>query len=202
VASCLSVAAGALLTWFAIDATVVNTHFIDTLTSAATKWPPHAYKQCARREMSQGDLRDYLDVQLVALRTDVVGRLVYFPLLVMMLLIGSHLTVFDNWSWPPGTVVVYVASAALSVVAARWLRRAAERARQNALARLHERWVCYLGKGEKHGDALQQVMEEVRTESRGAFSFLAQYPVLAGILLPSGGLGAYVLIEYLLRNPS
>ena len=191
---------GTLLTFFAIDATMINRYFIKHLTKLGTHWPPHAYKQCARRGLDDADLNDYLDIRLIAMRTEVVGRLVYTPLLVVFVLIVSHASYFDNWNWPQGTVAAYVVSIGCSVVSALVLRRAAEQARANALERMRDLWICYLGNNQPKAKALEELIGEVKSERRGAFSILSQYPFLAALLLPSGGFGVWVLIEYLATN--
>jgi hypothetical protein len=188
---------GTLLTFFAIDATMINTYFIKHLTRSDTEWPPHAYEQCTRRGLTNDELSDYLDIRLIAMRTEVVGRLVYMPLLVVFLLITSHASYFDNWDWPAGTVAAYAVSVGCSLVSALILRRAAEQARADALDRMRDRWICYLGKDDPKANAMEQLVDEVKAERRGAFSILSQYPFFAALLLPSGGLGVWVLIEYL-----
>ena len=49
-------------------------------------------------------------------------------------------------------------------------------------------------------ELMKTLMDEVTDEKRGAFSLLSQYPVLAAILLPSGSIGAWALLEYLAKT--
>ena len=45
-------------------------------------------------------------------------------------------------------------------------------------------------------EVLADLIHEVENERRGAFSLLSQHPLIAAVLLPSGGVGIWALLEY------
>ena len=113
------------LTFFVLDATIVNRRFIKCLADKETVWPKKSFghPRCRMRGMMPADLRDYLDIRLIAERTEAVGEIIYYPFLVSFLLIASRSSLFDNWDWPAGVVVVYGLSTLLAISSAVLLRR-------------------------------------------------------------------------------
>jgi hypothetical protein len=192
-----------LLTFYVIDATLVNYRFIKCLADFPTHWPPGAYAQCRGRRLPDADLAEYLDVRLIAERTRVVGTLVYYPFIVLFLMVISRVSFFDNWDWPVGLIALLAVSAVVAVGCSLALRRAAERARRQTLESLRQRWLQYCTgyEGQRvKAEGIHNVMEEVRNERAGAFALLSQYPLLAAILLPSSGVGIWVLLDYLAKT--
>jgi hypothetical protein len=146
-----------------------------------------------------------LDVRLIADRTDVVGEFIYFPLVVLFFLLLARISYFADWDWKPGVIVVYALGTVYAICSALVLRMSAENARCRALSTLKKQLLLLIvaptparqGARQPKENALKQVIAEVEGERRGAFSILSQYPLLAAILLPSGGLGIWAAIEYL-----
>jgi hypothetical protein len=187
--------------FFVLDATMLNRTFITYLLQTDTRWPAGASDQFERTTLSDDDLTEYMDIRFIAQRTQVVGKFVYFPFLIFGLLIVSRISLFDNWEWPAGLVIVLAANFTLATVAAMMLRRAAERARANALKRLRERRMGYVYNAKPEQAAvLSDLISEVESEQTGAFSILSQYPWLAAVLLPSSGIGLWAILEYVARS--
>lgn len=186
----------AFVTAGVIDATVLNRRFIRYLVEENTDWPEDAYGQCANRIMEKADLDEYLDIRLIARRTKAVGDVIYDPFLLVFLLLISRNSYFDNWDWPAGVIVAFALGTLFAMAAAMVLRQAAEGARDIALSKLRDRLVaCTSGERKERAEALKITMEEIESERQGAFSVLSNYPRLAAILLPSGGLGIWALLQ-------
>jgi len=198
----ISVGLSIVFTFFVLDATYLNTRFIRYLLETDTHWPQGADKQFKRLGVLPQDLTEYLDIQLIALRTEVVGRYVYFPFLICFLLIVSRVSFFDNWEWPRGLIVILGLNLVLALLGAAMLRAAAEDARDEAVRKIEQRRMKYVKSGDKTADVLDHLADEIRKEKRGAFAVLSQYPWLAAIILPSSGLGAWVLLEYFAKSIS
>ena len=196
-----SVVACVLLLGIMLDGAYVNKKFIDYLTAARTRWPRKFFEeQCAKWQVGS-DCVWYLDIQLIARRTEIVGKFIYYPLLMFLLFILSHNSFFGNWDWPPGLIVGVGSYLALAVGGAYMLRQAAERARTTALEKLRDCQATHAAaRHDKEAETLGTLAEAVENERRGAFSVLSQYPTLATVLLPSGGFGLWALVEYFAKS--
>ena len=147
------------------------------------------------------DMTEYLDIQLIARRTEVVGELIYYPFIVFFLMLVARNSFFDNWDWPLGLVLVIACNIGCAVTGAMMLRRAADGARENALEKMNDRWLRLTSEGNRPlADTMAKLIKEVESEKRGAFSLLSQYPLLAAILMPSGSIGIWALIEYFAKS--
>jgi hypothetical protein len=192
-----AVAGSIVLTFFVVDASRMSERVIHYLTVGMTQWGERTRSRwAARRPLDTDDLADYLDIQFIARRTEVVAKLIYYPFVVLALLILSRLAVFDNWDWPLGLILVMSLSSLYAVWAAFTLRSAAERARKQVIRRLRDRYLtCIAGGKEPHrANVLKELIEEIAAVRTGAFAPVSQHPVLGALLLPSGGLGLWALV--------
>jgi hypothetical protein len=183
-----------LLIFFVADETRLCVRLIRGLRSSA--WEERSRKKWAdRRGVDPAHVEEFLDVQLIARRTEVAAGLVLWPFLVVALLVISRLSYFDNWDWPLAVVIVFAAMCLYSYYIGLKVRTAAAGARDHAVKKLeHHLAAC---SDETTCDKIRALIDSVRNERRGAFSTLSQHPVVATILLPSGGLGIWALLEYL-----
>jgi hypothetical protein len=147
-------------------------------------------------------LVDYLDIDLIARRTKIVGGFIYYPLIVISLLIISRSGIFDHWTWPLPLLILLGFNAGYAVFSAVYLRRTAERARQSALQRLNDRLMAYTAAGhgdEKEAKTIRETANLIRAEDRGAFAAISQHPLAGALLLPSGSAGIWILLQYFPR---
>jgi hypothetical protein len=195
----VSVAASVLLTFYVLDSTYLNKRFIDHLTRTDTQWPKRAFTHYGC--LTPADVREYLDIRLIAMRTQVVGGVIYYPFFIFFLMLLGRNALFDDWSWPIGLLFVLFMNLTLAVMGALMLRDSAEVARNQAVEKLRGRMLVYHGQNQGEiARALEKITTLVERERQGAFSLLSQHPFLAAILLPSSGLGLWALIEYAART--
>jgi hypothetical protein len=188
------------LLFFVIDVMWLNrVMLINKLMDSPTRWPEKLLQQYRPGE---GDskidacLSELLDVKLIAARTAVTGPLIYWPFLLLALMIVSRLHYFDDWDFPIALIVVFALNAAGAIFAALTLRQSAEYARRRALETLHkllyEATISTEGKvaPDPRDRALaataRSAIEEVENLSTGAFGSFTQNPVVQAILLPGG----------------
>jgi hypothetical protein len=196
-----SVLAALLLLFFVLDGAYLNRKFIRNLSKTITHWPEGAaetylrHSNCHEWKISPLDLTEFLNIRLIAMRTRAVGAAVYYPFLVFSLMILARSPLFGDWSWPLPLLLIMGGNIVLSIVAAYCLRRAAEQAREFALKRLHDKHAA-VSSDQARAKFIEKVIERVENETEGAFSILSQHPTLAAILLPSGGLGIWALLQY------
>ena len=185
-----------LLIFFVVDASRLCRKFIDNLTQASTRWP-NAYSRKAQLEHKLDDLYldQYIDLRIIAKRSDAVGRLIFYPFFVLFVIIIARNNFFDRWDWPP-TILLFLGLCSAYAVYAVWsLRRAAENAREALLDKLNAKLLSR----ENHGlsDQLRLMIRLVKSCQEGAFAPVTQQPVIRALLMPFGGAGILTLLNYL-----
>lgn len=118
----------------------------------------------------------------------VVAPLIWYPLLVLTLLVVARFSVLDNWTWPPGLVLSIGITAAWALGSAMLLRRAAKHLRETALNDL--RRFRLLGReSDVKRQAFDELMAEIRDLKTGAFAPLSDQPFIRAVLFPGAALG-------------
>jgi hypothetical protein len=88
------------LTCFVFDATYGCLHFVRKLRRARCKWPAETTSLFSGRLQLQEDVaRDWINLELVARRTRSIGSLIYYPFVLIALLVVTSSTAFANY--PP-----------------------------------------------------------------------------------------------------
>lgn len=189
--SSLGVIALAILT---MDASAQCRHFIDRLSDYPTYYPI-ATRQHFRRQFGQVDdyyLEEWIDLQLIADLTERVGRLVYYPTALWLLLMLARNTWWDRWSWPIPAMIVQVLNLALALASVVIVQRAAKGAKAKAERTLSEKLKKLHAQLEPNAARntaarADELLQEIRQLDRGAFVPLWENPVLGAIFLSSGG---------------
>jgi hypothetical protein len=207
----VAVIASTAITFYVADATFLNRRLIHYLTVSDTRWPEETYQKLrTRRRFHVGGcgedkppatvLCDYLETELIATRTQVVGNLIYYPFIVLFLMVISRSSIFDRWDWPVSLILVLLFNATYAAWSAFSLRHSAEAARQKTLDRLDGLLIGHMAaeKPDKSAiDVIREIASAIRGENRGAFASISHHPIFGAILLPSGGLGIWALTQYL-----
>jgi hypothetical protein len=146
-------------------------------------------------------LDDWLDVRVIAERTDVIARLIIGPFVVLAVIIVARSRLFDAWSL--NLVLATIAGGFLiwMVVLATTLKMHAEKLRATALERMQAdlRWLK--GSGEQFKplvDPFARLIEDVESNRKGAFAAIFEQPLVRAILVPLGGAGGVQFFDYFL----
>jgi uncharacterized membrane protein YqjE len=142
---------------------------------------------------------DWIDIQLIASRTAVVGSFIYAPFLILSLIILARSGYTDNWQLPPGLTAMFVFYLLTVLTCALMLRQAAERARTHAMANLNEEIIAAQGDTAREPEIgqLKALRDSIAAEHRGAFSSFLNQPWLKALLLPLGSYSGIQLFEAL-----
>ena len=133
----------------------------------------------------------------MAQRTQVVAPLIWYPLIVLILLVVANFSFFDNWTWSASLVLIYAITAAWALGSAILLRRAAEQLRETALNDLR-RFRLLGQESETKRQTFDELIAEIRGLKTGAFAPLSEQPFIRAVLLPGGGLGLLAVGQRLL----
>jgi hypothetical protein len=178
-----------VLSFYVVDAIQLNGNFIRVFTRGRTKWGSGVSAQCKRvPPLSEEDLSRYHDVFFVAQRTEEVARLVWYPLIVLAILIVARCSFFANWTWPFILVLTLGLTALWAIGSAIFLRHAAEQLRTTAIENLQLLRLTNYSAIRKR-KAFDELITEIRSLKKGAFAPLREQPFIRAIVLPSGGLG-------------
>jgi hypothetical protein len=164
-------------------------------------WPIATLEKFSNRVGLQCvDLEHWIDLVFISKRTKCVTTLIYFPFIVVALLIVSRSRLFANYA--PSLPEMIVMGVGLLVVtgSAIRLRQAAEASRAKAHRSSTIR-SCWRGKpraGRSARPSWKCSCSACRSLHEGALTPFSQQPLLRAILLPLGTFGGTALAEYLL----
>ena len=213
----LAVFATLFLVFFVVDATVFCYQLVSELRKklpahddtgpevapgerAETRWPKATLeKYAAKLGLDERYLDDWITMHFVARRTQAVARLVYYPFIVIALMVLSRSSLFDNWTTPFGLVIVVTFSVAIVMACAILLRLAAERLRRRAIWRLTNTRMKLKAKGgdDRVVEQIEVMITQIRAFDTGAFAPYSQQPIVRAVLLPLTSYGGAALVEYL-----
>jgi hypothetical protein len=94
------------LVFFVVDATWLCSNFVKRLANNYTQWPDNTkiwlrekleLKQSCLKEDAHDTLDDWIDVYFIALRTSCITKLIYYPFVIIALIIVCSSSVFGNF---------------------------------------------------------------------------------------------------------
>lgn len=187
-----------VLVFWVVDANLLLTRFIRHLSEHHAIWPGTLE---AEHKKTFGMLRhpcidEWVDLQLIAKRTSAVNRLIYAPTVVMLILLASRSSLFDNWPTPPGLIISYLLTALVLLVSALSLRRGAEKARTQALQRL-DAFLLQTPESSPCYEKFKMIRERVATLNTGSFSRYSEDPLIRALLLSLTGIGGSAIVDAL-----
>ncbi|SDZ67713.1 hypothetical protein [Pseudomonas sp. NFIX28] len=187
-----------LLVFWVVDANRLLTRFIRNLSTHYAIWPKALRKEHWRvfGVPLHPCIDDWMDMQLIAKRTATVNRLIYAPTVVMLILIASRNSVFDNWPTPPSIVISFLLITLILLASALSLRRAAEQARGAALQRL-DNYRLETPEDAPIYKKLELIRGRIVALNTGAFSSYSQEPLVRALLLSLTGVGGSLIVDAL-----
>jgi hypothetical protein len=204
-----AVAVFVFVVFYVVDATRLTERFIHRFGDGVTRWPEHVQRRLAvDRNLDPAHLPGYLDVQFVAYHTQEIGRLFYFPFLMLTLLVAARNELFAPWTWPPCLLAINLTSALLVFLSAFHIRRSAQRVRRQAIESLQDLQVRFSGGDEeeykwtillddqgtrkacvasKYGEKIKAMIEELQEVQKGAYAKVLRDNSVTAALLPAVG---------------
>jgi hypothetical protein len=178
-----------ILSFYVVDAIQLNSNFIRMFAREVTNWGRGVAERCHRvPPLTEEELSAYNEIFFVAQRTEVVARLVWYPLIILTLMLVARSPFFANWTWPFSLILISGLNATWALGSAILLRRAAEQLREAAISNLQLSRVMSHTIAEKR-EMFDELIAEIRALKKGAFAPLTQQPFIHAVLFNSGGLG-------------
>jgi len=132
-------------------------------------------------------------IKLIAERTEEIGRLIYYPFLIIIIVLISRSSYFDNWGLPQGIAIVVAINILLLISAGTKIRYEAEKCRRIAVKKLNAELMDLKGvaapSAKTDSTQIQQLLEEVKSIRNGAFLPFTEQPLLRASLLLFGAIG-------------
>ena len=189
-----------ILTFYVVDAIQLNSNFIRMFAREVTNWGRAVTERSHRSPpLAEEELSAYHEIFFVAERTHVIARLIWYPLIVLTLMVLAHSSFFDHWTWPLSLIIIFALNATWALGSASLLRRAAEQLREAAISNLQLLRVMSLDE-EKKRRTFDELIGEIRGLKKGAFAPLSEQPFIRAIIFPSGGLGLLAVAQRLLES--
>ncbi|MFP4087978.1 MAG: hypothetical protein ACLFUL_14440 [Desulfobacteraceae bacterium] len=148
--------------------------------------------------MDAAYLKEWADIQVIVKISETVGRFVYYPFIVIIILGASRLRYFDRWDLPIGLLIVMMLGLFYSVYCAVSLRRSAQRARNAILNRLWERQLYLKSTNQEElSEQVKMMYDAIRSMRRGAFVPFFEQPFVRAVALFLGGGGSLMALNYM-----
>ncbi|MCF7789914.1 MAG: hypothetical protein K9N47_27575 [Prosthecobacter sp.] len=179
-----SLAALLWLTAFVSDMLWLNRVFIQWFSRGTSDWPSEMLRVHQPSDLHVDNLRDFIDLQMVADWTRDIGRLTFFPFYVLTLLILARMDRFDDWNWSAALVVIYFLVVLFIIFGVARVRNSAENLRRKAVAEVHQRYSVL-----NPDSAATSLLKEIHGLSRGAFVPFSEQPVMKALYWLLGALG-------------
>jgi hypothetical protein len=198
-----------ILVAVSVSSFVALLSYVFDVTRCCRKFIVGVSNECSKKSHDQTGvpIQEQIDnqltlIRLIARRTDTVGKFIFYPFVVWLVMFVSRFEYFDNWRTPLGLAVVISLGALYAWTCAFLLRRSAESARTCVVDRLKDLLFLTLKDEKPNSDRIKQiesVLDEVKSIKQGAFAPFTQHPVVQSLLVPFGGVGGIYLIEFLTK---
>ncbi|MBI5917936.1 MAG: hypothetical protein HY849_00990 [Nitrosomonadales bacterium] len=175
-------------------------HFSRELDRQESVWPiglENKYIGLASKWKLPKDYTVYwLDVEFIARQTEVIGALVWYPVVGWVLLLTARNRMFDDWGYPVGLLIGFAMIFIWLLHTAFYLQRSANTIREKAIKELTRKLNELRGASGMAGggDAKREIkiqqaeamIAEIRDLKRGAFLPLYQQPWVEALLALAG----------------
>ncbi|UCD50607.1 MAG: hypothetical protein JSW27_24160, partial [Phycisphaerales bacterium] len=185
-------------------ATMRRMKVINELIAHDTFWKSDAGREPdseAHSDQEPKYMAHWRDVRFIARITEGVSRVLYFPSIILLFSIAARMRYFDNWGYPLLVLITYSVPFIYLIGLEAALQLCARRARAVALREMRrELHKARYGepKEDEKGNRIQSMMDEVTELREGAFRPFSENPIVAALLIPSGGAGLLAVLAYFL----
>lgn len=173
-----------LLLFFILDAVRLNFFWIHKLRKHHPLLASEISRQPARNDL----LESFEDmVEMVAERTQAVDKLIYYPMLCIMLMLFSKITYFDNQDLPLSKGITFGAAISFLFFSGFMLRHEANQLRLSIRKKVQNMTV----NADYAGDRKNDTLTRLDTIDEGAFQPMFEQPVMQALLIILASVGLF-----------
>lgn len=168
--------------------------------SKGRRWCNRAALQSGIRlsESTWQALDSWFDIRLIAGHTESIAHMVYYPMIVIVIMLMARLSCFDRTDTPLSLVVVILVTMAHALYWPARLRRTVEKFRSQVLDEFRNALILEKGKGNDAAVAqLNDMIFFVSNLKKGAFRPFTQQPWVHVLMTLFGGGGGYAALSLL-----
>jgi hypothetical protein len=182
------------LTFYVVYRILIVRRMIQYLDTGTTYWPQGArLKWTGWPYLDDSEIAELIDIHFIARRTGAIAPLIYYPFIIISVMILSRMPIFDHWDWSVGLVIILGINTLIATISAFLLRSAAEKARASSLERLEA--ALDQATLASHRDQLRAAIQEIRNVDTGAFAAISQQPIIRAIALQGGGVALLAAVR-------
>jgi len=193
----ISVLSMLLLLFLVVDATRLCISLIERLEDPDLEWSES--NKAALPILPNRHQWVWMRIHLIGERTAEVTRLIYYPVLIILLLLLSRSTYFDNWGFPEALGVIVGLNFIIALASAIRLNQAARWARSKMIDELRKEQLTQTASEhmpKPTGPEVRELIEQLEKLHIGAYLRLWDQPTVRATLLLVGGI-AITYSEYL-----
>lgn len=211
-----------LLLLYLVDEIRLSNKLIGVLANHQIDWDDKTYQKLQIEKIQDQQipapdcwkliLGNWIKVRFIARLTDTVDDLIYFPFIILFLLVISRFQFFDNWNMPLPLLIFILANFLIVTFYGFRLHRTASKTKEKLLQEMNNEGIKLESKASVlHADPqwsknkfqkLTELAERVKNETQairdGAFVPFWEQPILQSIMIPFSGYGGFALLEYAL----
>jgi len=154
------------------------------------QWSQKSLAEFMQKEgQGEGGVKYLMTMRLIAKRTEAVGKQIFYPFIVLSLILIARTHYFDDWR----ASIHFIALLSCLGLLYTWsvavtLRRQAEKTRKKIIDDFSKKLIQAVARDPKDTlvEQLKFVLEEIKKIDQGAFAPLTQQPLLRALLVPFG----------------
>jgi hypothetical protein len=182
-----------VLLFAALDEALLCSGLLRRLRADCIDWPVDTHRAgCALDQQSGRAVSHWITTQFIAARTVPSATVIHLLFIVILFLLLSLSTRFDNWNTPASAIALLAVSVAIGLLANLRLRRTARRIRAKVVEDLEEEVTgIEYAAAETRSEKLYRLVQRIQAVKDGAFTPWYNEPVfraLAWVL----GIGIFV----------
>ncbi|MBP6057126.1 MAG: ABC transporter ATP-binding protein [Nitrosomonas sp.] len=194
----LAVATYLILTLVIAEITRLTSRFIKELTSCNIDWPPKTINAYKKYGLPTDAVRNKILMDFIHQQANAINNFIYYPFIILFLLILSRSYFFDNWQISPLLLFIFIFTALITLGSAIRLRKSSEDARKHILDKLDQ---SLTGNQIRTNDSersvqIKSLINDIKDLKDGVFQPLSHHPIVLSWLIPFSSIAGVSLFEY------
>lgn len=180
-----------------VDATRLCICWVGHINTEKLSWSGSKLHEYAKDlKMPDKHAEAYMKIHLIGDRTSDVTRLIYYPVIIILLMLLARSTYFDNWDFPQPLAIVMTLNFIIAITSVVRLNRTAQSARNDVLDTLKKEVIAGERKDrEPSVDEREKLIASLNALNIGAYQNVWDQPPVRATLMLLGGV-ALTYAEY------